>query len=578
MFCRHCGASIPDDSSFCPKCGKSIESIPIKQTPSLDFDAEPQKTVVPKRKRSLSFVMALAVVFAIICVAAFIRSQQKTRTSSVETVSANQTTKTDSTSTRPSTSTSQSGTSAKPSTQAPAKKPEPLSYPAGTYEVGKDIPAGEYVLFRDCALANFIVSSDGTGTFDSQITSDIFDYNTILTVESGQFLQLAGCHAISIKDKPEVLTTGSGMFKVGEHLAAGLYRITPDPVSEERPVVPAVFLSVNSKHIMENNLFTRMVSDPFLLFLKDGQYLNLNHCTAKKVSLSDVGAYRASTYKVGSDIPAGTYVFFADTGFGYLEIDKDSKGSLDSIVYNENISSFDIAEVKDGQYLKTMGCYALPLSEFPYLDTTGDGVFLIGTHLPAGEYKLSATGSMEAYYEVDSIATPSVFDIVTNDLFSGSTYITVQDGQYLKLRNCRFESGPRRYQGLSSKIDIETFVAVLLDEDFRVYLKGGDSLLGDSLYKSNTSETYGAADLESFFLNILDYLCQEMTSSSPLSSQAKDSENTIPLSVPNVSLALEYSYRLFEYVDFKLSDYAASVNYVNSNVVNSDRNTLGKFS
>ena len=24
MFCRHCGAPIPDDSSFCPACGKAV--------------------------------------------------------------------------------------------------------------------------------------------------------------------------------------------------------------------------------------------------------------------------------------------------------------------------------------------------------------------------------------------------------------------------------------------------------------------------------------------------------------------------------------------------------------------------
>ena len=35
MFCRHCGADVPDDSRFCSKCGKSIDPPPVVPRPSL---------------------------------------------------------------------------------------------------------------------------------------------------------------------------------------------------------------------------------------------------------------------------------------------------------------------------------------------------------------------------------------------------------------------------------------------------------------------------------------------------------------------------------------------------------------
>ena len=38
--------------------------------------------------------------------------------------------------------------------------------------------------------------------------------------------------------------------------------------------------------------------------------------------------YKASTYKVGSDIPAGEYVVYCDSFMGYIETAKDSSGTL----------------------------------------------------------------------------------------------------------------------------------------------------------------------------------------------------------------------------------------------------------
>ena len=35
MFCRHCGANVPDDSRFCSKCGKSLDPPPVVGRPNL---------------------------------------------------------------------------------------------------------------------------------------------------------------------------------------------------------------------------------------------------------------------------------------------------------------------------------------------------------------------------------------------------------------------------------------------------------------------------------------------------------------------------------------------------------------
>lgn len=68
-------------------------------------------------------------------------------------------------------------------------------------------------------------------------------------------------------------------------------------------------------------------------------------------------------------------------------------------------------------------------------DTTyADGQYLIGTDLPAGEYKLICDNAEYGYY---CVSTDSLMnDIIANLNFQNSAYVTVQDNQYLYLERC----------------------------------------------------------------------------------------------------------------------------------------------
>ncbi len=68
-------------------------------------------------------------------------------------------------------------------------------------------------------------------------------------------------------------------------------------------------------------------------------------------------------------------------------------------------------------------------------DTTyADGQYLIGTDLPAGEYKLMCSDGEDGYY---CVSTDSLMnDIIANLNFENSAYVTVQDNQYLYLSHC----------------------------------------------------------------------------------------------------------------------------------------------
>lgn len=143
--------------------------------------------------------------------------------------------------------------------------------------------------------------------------------------------------------------------------------------------------------------------------------------------------YSAGMYKVGTDIPAGEYVL---VGSGYFSIDKDSSGQLSSIIANDNFSGNSIVSVSDGQYLTVRNAVFYDINLNPDVSTSGEGMFKVGLHIPAGEYKLVATRSL-GYCEVSSSSKHTIGSIVSNDNFSGEKYITVRNGQYLKLSGCK---------------------------------------------------------------------------------------------------------------------------------------------
>ncbi len=64
-----------------------------------------------------------------------------------------------------------------------------------------------------------------------------------------------------------------------------------------------------------------------------------------------------------------------------------------------------------------------------------EGMYKVGTELPAGEYLLQPTRG-QGYLEISSDSSGTFDSIVTNENFSGQYYITVAEGQYLTLKRC----------------------------------------------------------------------------------------------------------------------------------------------
>lgn len=161
--------------------------------------------------------------------------------------------------------------------------------------------------------------------------------------------------------------------------------------------------------------------------------------TEPEVTEPEVIEYKSGMYKVGVDIEPGEYFVTNKKGsLAYVEVCSDSSGKFDSIVTNENVSTFFFITVIDGQYLKVKKASFVNAEHAitPAADESGnyqEGMYRVGIDIPAGEYKINTRPGDSIYYEVLTDSSGDFSSIVTNGHSKDPVYITIEAGQYFKL-------------------------------------------------------------------------------------------------------------------------------------------------
>ena len=271
MFCSKCGRKLTEEDLFCPGCGSKNKVIWRRKETEATKDA-PLNAIIPdsvvlsvdqtkenqeidraeeaeisanttSKKKSFKLCIASCLLVAgIIGITLFQNHQIKT------------------------------GNNSEPVTTAMINKmrdPEIYGYAGGTYEVGVDIPAGEYAVFViSDKQGKFNVSRDRTG--DETIFKDSFRYNSIFTVREGEYLQLNNCRAKKIETVDSINTSGNGMFKIGTYLPAGEYELVADSDSGYY----CIYNNSRFEDIIKNDNFEGNI----YVSVKDGQYLKLSRC------------------------------------------------------------------------------------------------------------------------------------------------------------------------------------------------------------------------------------------------------------------------------------------------------------
>lgn len=143
---------------------------------------------------------------------------------------------------------------------------------------------------------------------------------------------------------------GSGQYKVGQDIPAGEYYIK---CSGSNLYVEISSDSTGSLDSIISNLNTQ---GGVYVTVNDGEYLTVNGGDIYEISKApnrgaENGYYTDGMYKVGEDIPAGEYNVEATSGLAYIEVDSDSRHTIDSIITNDNFENNKIITVSEGQYL-----------------------------------------------------------------------------------------------------------------------------------------------------------------------------------------------------------------------------------
>jgi len=149
---------------------------------------------------------------------------------------------------------------------------------------------------------------------------------------------------------------------------------------------------------------------------------------------------KAGMYKAGTDLQPGEYVVIADdtSGGAYIQLSKDSTGTLESIIANDNVQGRTYVTITSGQYLTIKNAKTYPVAKAPKVAIEGNkltsGMYKVGVDLQPGEYKASTLDS-NGYVEISKSSKHVLEDIVSNDNFTGEKYVTVAAGQYVTLKN-----------------------------------------------------------------------------------------------------------------------------------------------
>jgi hypothetical protein len=241
---------------------------------------------------------------------------------------------------------------------------------------------------------------------------------------------------------PKSVVLGSvytaGTYKVGTDIPAGEYLLVSTKTDY------AYFYTA-----------TKLTTDPYYwncegypsptqyASLQTGEYATFEYvkiypvATAPFIGVNADGSFVPGQYKVGRDIPAGTYVINLQgtTEYGDLYIEMNSYNQPESIVGWDSYRGRIYVTLAAGQYFTFDYGVAYPVATAPALDMTQtylhDGMYLVGTDIPAGTYTITTKDPDWGYYGVYSDATHSEESIIDFDTLDTNKQVTVSTGQYL---------------------------------------------------------------------------------------------------------------------------------------------------
>lgn len=193
-------------------------------------------------------------------------------------------------------------------------------YKPGTYTVGNDIPAGEYVVFANPNKIGYLYKYARDGNVDQTsgkryIYSKYFNYCDIIRLESGNYVDLSNAYAVPSEKAEKLDASQNGTFRAGKDVKSGhlTFKLNPSStigyVDVGLPDAKAVDRTVQYLTPDDSSVTVNVVS---------GMYIKIFACDILDEHLSPI--YTHSEIEEKSDI---------DLKYNFAEITPAFKKTVD---------------------------------------------------------------------------------------------------------------------------------------------------------------------------------------------------------------------------------------------------------
>ena len=215
-------------------------------------------------------------------------------------------------------------------------------YSAGMDKVGVDIPEGEYLLMASGGSGYFCVSSDSNQ--NDIIFNENFEYNSIVTIEDGEYLDLSRCYAVPFSEVTDISTGETGcMLKVGTHISAGEYKL----IATEEDGYYCIYKTSRQDDIVANDNFEGQK----YITVTDGQYLVLNRCYIDSLNDNLNNSNDVDNEKLKEALTSELEEIFATYNIAFKDDSVAKKFSEKDIPMPESIiTGFPEYKIEDGYY------------------------------------------------------------------------------------------------------------------------------------------------------------------------------------------------------------------------------------
>ncbi len=141
---------------------------------------------------------------------------------------------------------------------------------------------------------------------------------------------------------------------------------------------------------------------------------------------------------IDGTIAPGVYIVMATEDDANITIESGNEENILGIKYNSDVKYNTIISVDENDRIRQHGCKIVSLDT--ELDTTGSGVFLVGTHVPAGEYVVetdnSLDGTVEIYEDYDYADCIAALPVEQDS----PQHVSLADGNVIVLNGCKLSN------------------------------------------------------------------------------------------------------------------------------------------